>query len=78
LIPFYSESLVSHLLCKNVKIKIYKLTILPAVLHGCETWSTLRKAYRLRIYENRMLGEYLDLRGRELAGGWKNCRRAAS
>jgi hypothetical protein len=28
-------------LSKNVKIKIYKTIILPAVLYGCETWSLI-------------------------------------
>jgi hypothetical protein len=27
------------LLSKNIKIKIYRTTILPVVLYGCETWS---------------------------------------
>jgi hypothetical protein len=27
-----------HLLCRNVKIKIYKTIILPVVLYGCKTW----------------------------------------
>jgi hypothetical protein len=31
--------LSSHLLPKNVKIKIYKTIIILAVLYGCETWS---------------------------------------
>jgi hypothetical protein len=36
--------LSSHLISKNVKIRIYKITILPVVLYGCETWSlTLRE-----------------------------------
>jgi hypothetical protein len=36
--------LSSHLIPKNLKIKIYKTVILPVVLCGCETWSlTLRK-----------------------------------
>jgi hypothetical protein len=40
----------------NIKIKIYKIVILPVVLHGCETWSfTLREKHRLRIFENRVL-----------------------
>jgi hypothetical protein len=35
--------LSSSLLSKNVKIKIYRIIILPVVLYGCETWSlTLR------------------------------------
>jgi hypothetical protein len=28
-----------RLTSKNVKIKIYKIVILPVVLYGCETWS---------------------------------------
>jgi len=31
--------LSSRLLSKNLKIKIYRTIILPAVLYGCETWS---------------------------------------
>jgi hypothetical protein len=48
--------LSSHLLSRNVKIKIYKTIILPVVLYECETWSlTLREEPRLRIFENRVL-----------------------
>jgi hypothetical protein len=32
-------TLISHLLSKNIKIRIYKTIVLPVVLHGCETWS---------------------------------------
>jgi hypothetical protein len=46
--------LSSHLLSKNVKIKIYKTIILPAVLYGTGTWS-LREEHRLRVFENRVL-----------------------
>ena len=36
--------LSSRVFSKNLKIKIYKTTILPIVLYGCETWSlTLRE-----------------------------------
>jgi len=36
--------LSSRLLSKNLKIKIYRTIILPAVLYGCETWPlTLRE-----------------------------------
>ena len=31
--------LSSSLLSRNIKIKIYRTIILPAVLNGCETWS---------------------------------------
>jgi hypothetical protein len=48
--------LSSHLLSRNVKVKIYKTTILPVVLYGCETWPlTLREEHRLRVFENRVL-----------------------
>jgi hypothetical protein len=53
--------LSSHLLSKNIKIKIQKIAILPVVLHGCETWSlTLREEHRLKVFENRVLREYLN------------------
>ena len=63
---YYSvQNLLSTmLLSKNLKIKIYRTIILSVVLYGCESWSlTLREESRLRIFENRVLGEYLDLRG---------------
>jgi hypothetical protein len=48
--------LSSHLISKNLKIKIYKIVILPVVLYGCETWSlTLGEEHRLRVFENRVL-----------------------
>jgi len=37
-------------------MKIYRTIILPAVLHGFETWSlTLREERRLREFHNRVL-----------------------
>jgi hypothetical protein len=46
----------THLLPKNLKIKIHRTIILPVVLYGCETWSlTLREESRLRVFENRVL-----------------------
>jgi hypothetical protein len=48
--------LSSHLISKNLKIKIYKTVILPVMLYGCETWSfTSREEHRLRVFENRVL-----------------------
>jgi hypothetical protein len=48
--------LSTSLLSKNLKIKIYRTTILPTVLYGCETWSpTFREERRLRVFENRVL-----------------------
>jgi len=49
--------LSSSLLSKNLKIKIYRIIILPVVLYGCEIWSlTLREesTRRLRVFENRV------------------------
>jgi hypothetical protein len=37
-----SRNVSFHLLSKNLKIRIYKLIILPVVLYGCETWSLIK------------------------------------
>ena len=51
--------LSSNLLSKNLKVKIHRTTILPFVLYGCETWSlTLWEERRLRLFENRVWGEF--------------------
>jgi hypothetical protein len=48
--------LSSHLLSKNIKVKIHNTIILPVVLYGCETWSlTFREEHTLRVFENRVL-----------------------
>jgi hypothetical protein len=39
----------SRLLFKNLKIKIYKTTILPVVLYGCETWSLRLKKEQIEV-----------------------------
>jgi hypothetical protein len=50
------KHLPSSLLSNNIKIKIYRTAILPAVLYGCEAWSpTLRKEHRLRVFKSRVL-----------------------
>jgi hypothetical protein len=57
---------------KNVKIRIYKLIILPLVLYGCETWSlTLREEHRLRVFENRVLRRIFGPNRDEVTGGWR-------
>jgi hypothetical protein len=33
----------SHIICKDVKIKIYKTIILPVILYGCEIWSLISR-----------------------------------
>ena len=36
--------------------------IFPVVLYGCETWELKwSEKRRVRVFENRVLGEYLDL-----------------
>jgi hypothetical protein len=61
--------LSSRQLSRNVKVKVYKTTILPAVLYGCETWSlTLREEYRLRVFENRVLRRIFGPKSDEVTG----------
>jgi hypothetical protein len=63
--------LSSHLLLKNVKIRIYKTIILPVVPYGCKTWSlTLREGHRLRVFENRVLRSMFGLKRDEMTGEW--------
>jgi hypothetical protein len=48
--------LPSRLLSENVKVRIYKIIILPVVLYGRETWSlTVREEHKLGVSENRVL-----------------------
>jgi hypothetical protein len=43
----YVHSLLSsHLLSRNVKVKMYRTIILTVVLYGCETWSLTLKVER--------------------------------
>jgi hypothetical protein len=64
--------LSSHLLSRNVKIKIYKTLILPVVLYGCETLSfMLREEHRLRVFENRVLRRIFGSKRDEVTGGWR-------
>jgi hypothetical protein len=64
--------LSSRLLSRNVKVKIYKTIILPAVLYGCETWSLkLREEHRLRVFENRVLRRIFGPKRDEVTGEWR-------
>jgi hypothetical protein len=52
--------------------KIYRITILPVVLYGCETWSlTLWEERRLRVFENRVLRRIFGPKRDEVAGEWR-------
>jgi hypothetical protein len=55
--------LSTSLLSKNLKIKIYRTTVLPVVLYVCETWSlTIREECRQRVFENMMLRRIFEPR----------------
>ena len=67
------DILFSSLLFKNLKIKIYRTINLPIVLYGCANWSLkLGEGRRLRVLENRVVGEYLGLRGKRKQGNGEN------
>jgi hypothetical protein len=64
--------LSSRLLSKNVKVRIYKIIILPVVLHGCETWSlTVREEHKLRVCENRILNRIFGPKMDGVTGRWR-------
>jgi hypothetical protein len=69
---FVQNLLPASLVSKNIKIKIYRTTIFPAILYGCEIWSlTPNKEHRLNIFENRVqrdkvTGEWRRLCNEEL------------
>jgi hypothetical protein len=64
--------LSSHLLSRNIKVKIYKTIILPAVLYGCETCSlTLKEEHRLQVFENRVLRRIFGPKRDEVTGEWR-------
>ena len=48
--------LSSTLLFKNIRLKIYRIIILPVVLYGCENLSrTLKEKLRLTLIKNRIV-----------------------
>jgi hypothetical protein len=72
LLPFSPELFSSHLLSKNVKIRIYKTIILPVVLYGCEPWClTLREENMLRVFKNRVLRRIFGPKRDEVIGIWR-------
>jgi len=69
------NSLSSSLQSKNLKIKMYRIIILPVVLYGCETWSlTLREERRLRVFENRVLRRVFGPKRDGVTGEWRKLR----
>jgi hypothetical protein len=64
--------LSSSLLSKNLRIKIYRIIILPVFPYGCEPWSlTLREERRLRVFENRVLKRIFGPKRDEVTGEWR-------
>ena len=63
--------LSSRLLSKNLKTKMYRTIILPAVLYGCENWSlTLLEERKLTVFENMVLRIFGPRRD-EVTGEWR-------
>jgi hypothetical protein len=57
---------------RHLKIKIYRIIILPVVLYRCETWSlTLREERRLRVFKNRVLRGIFGPKRDEVTGEWR-------
>jgi len=51
LLKLGAECFVCQYAIKNIKIKINRTIILPAVLYECETWSlTMREERRLWVF----------------------------
>jgi hypothetical protein len=56
-------------------MRIYKTTILPLVLYGCETQSpTLREEHRVGVFENKVLRRIFGPRRDEATGEWRKLR----
>jgi hypothetical protein len=67
--------LSSRLLSQSIKIRLYETIILPVVLYGCETWFLrLRKDYRMRVFEKRVLRRIFRPKINEVTGECWNCR----
>jgi len=68
--------LSSCLLFKSLKIKIYKIIILP-VFYGSETWSlTLREEHRFGMFGIKLLRGIFGSKMMEVAWGWKGTMRS--
>jgi hypothetical protein len=72
LLPSVQSLSSSPLLSKNIKIRIYKIIILPVVLYRCETWSVpLREEHRLRVFDSRVLKNICGAKRDEVSEGWR-------
>jgi hypothetical protein len=56
----------------NLRIKIYRIIILPVVLYGCKTWLVkLREERRLRVNKNSLLWRVFGPKREEVTGEWR-------
>jgi hypothetical protein len=68
----HSSLLSSHVLSRNLKVKIFKTIILSVILYWCETWSViLREEHRLRVFEKRVLRRIFGPKRDEVMGEWR-------
>ena len=64
--------LSSSLLHENIKIKEYRIIILPVVLYGSETWSlTLCDERRMTVFNNSVLRRIFGTKRYEIIGKWR-------
>jgi hypothetical protein len=64
-----------RLLSNNLKIRMYKIIILPVILYGSETWSlTLKEEHRLKVFENRLLRRIFGPKRDEVTGKLRKLR----
>ncbi|XP_013173707.1 PREDICTED: uncharacterized protein LOC106122315 [Papilio xuthus] len=65
------QVLVSKLLSRRTKIRIYKTVIRPILLYGCETWTlTLKEEEKLLVAERKIMRKILGPTLRE-DGSWR-------
>jgi hypothetical protein len=55
-----------------LKVRIYKIIILPVVLYRCDIWSlTVREEHKLRVFEKRLLRRIFGPQRDGVTGGWR-------
>jgi hypothetical protein len=60
------------LLSESVKIKIYKITVFPVIVYGCESWPLiLMEDLRLTVFENMVLRRIFGPKRDEVTGVWR-------
>jgi hypothetical protein len=64
-VPCHDDCLLSCLLSKNVKTRLYNTIILPVVLYGCEAWSLILGGN----IENSVLGGLFGMKREEMMEG---------